>query len=433
MIKIIMLRKGFVRAIYGFLLLSVLTSFNTAFAQDVVLDRIRAVVNNGVVLDSEVQAAIVFFKQQAISNRQSLPSDEVLAERVLEQLIDREIRRQHASEIGIAIDASSINRAIEGIARGNNMDALQFRKTLQLQGFDYDLFRQNIEQELLMQRLIEQEVQPRIRVSAQEIDDFIVAVNNDAEKQQRYRVQHILVALPAAATAEQISAANERAQTLLGQLRAGRDFGEVATASSDGARALQGGDLGWRTLQEVPQFLADALRTMEPGDIIGPLQSVNGLHIIRLTDRQSGDQTRLAETLARHIFIAGDGAAIETKLRTLRQQIQAGTSFQLAAAQFSEDPNSADKGGELPWFSQGQMPPAIEEMANSLPINQVSLPFRTQYGWHLLEVLERRTRAIDEDALRNQANNVLRQRKVEQETERWLRQLRDESFVDIRT
>ena len=418
--------------LFGSLLATIAASGN-AFAQDVVLDRIRAVVNEGVVLDSDIRAATEFFKQQARSNRQTLPPDDVLSERVLEQLINQEIRRQHAADIGISIDAGSINRAIENIANSNNMDTLQFRETLEQQNFSYDLFRGNLEQQLLMQRLIEREVQSRIRVSSQEIDDYVDAIKNDVAEQQRYRLQHILLATPPSATTEQLETTTQRAEDVLEQLDSGVDFAELATAVSDGARALQGGDLGWRALQELPEFLSVALRTMDVGDVEGPLRSNNGLHVIRLLDQQSDDQTKLNETLARHIFLAGDSPAIEQRLNTTRQQLQTGASFKELAAEISEDPNSANNSGELPWFSEDQMPPALEEMANSLDINQLSRPFRTQFGWHLIQVLDRRTRDIDDSMLRDQANAALRQSKVEQETERWSRQLRDESFVEIRS
>lgn len=401
-------------------------------ADDVVLDRIRAVVNEGVVLDSDLRSAISFFKQQARSNRQNLPPDDVLANRVLEELINQEIRRQHARSTGISIDAASTNRAIEQIARNNNMDSLQFRETLANQGFDYDLFRQNIERELLLQRLIEREVQPRIRVSQQEIDDYVESIRNDAEEQQRYRIQHILIAVPPTADSAATDEAEQRARDVLQRLQNGDDFAEVAATSSDGARALQGGDLGWRTLQELPDFLADALGNMSAGELSEPLRSANGFHVIRLADKQSGDQSQLSEVLARHIFIAGDAADTEQRLREVRQQVIEGASFEALAAEISEDPNSADKGGELPWFSEGQLPAEMEDMANTLEKDEISPPFRTQFGWHLMQLLDRRTREIDEETLRNQAADALRQGKVEQEIERWSRQLRDESFVELR-
>jgi peptidyl-prolyl cis-trans isomerase SurA len=433
MTKTMHIHKAAKLAVLTLTLISSSVTTGLASAQDVVLDSIRAVVNDGVVLDSDIASAIRFYKQQAASNQQSLPADDVLATRVMEELIDREVQRQRATEIGVAIDASGVNRAIDQISRNNNMNTVQFRRTLQQQGYDYDLFRENIEQELLEQRLIEREVQPRIRVSAQEIDDFIEGVKGDAENQLRYRIQHILIAIAPSASSEEIKAATNRANASLAKLKAGADFATEAAASSDGARALQGGDLGWRTLQELPNFLSNALRNMKPADIGGPLRSANGLHIIKIVERQTNDQTQLEESLVRHIFLAGDEADVKQKLVVARQRLVAGESFDQLAAQISEDPNSADTGGELPWFSSGQMPKEIEDMARTLKVKQLSQPFRTQFGWHLMELLDQRTRSIGDDALREQANNSLRQNKIEQETQRWLRQLRDESFVEIRS
>lgn len=409
------------------------TSITAAFAQDVELDRIRAVVNEGVVLQSELTNAVKFFKTQASSNAQGVPPDNVIRERILDQLIHQEVRRQHARALGVSVDAGSVNRAIEQIASSNNMDTLRFRDTLQQQGFSYDMFRSNIEQEILLQRLIERDVQSRIRVSQQEIDDYVDSARNEASDSQRYRLSHILIAAPTSASEEQFAAAQRRANDILKSLSAGENFAQVAAANSDGARALQGGDLGWRTLQELPEFLTTAVRSLDIDELAGPLRSDNGLHIVKLTDLQSGSLTKQAETLARHIFIAGDSADIQRTLNNARRQIIGGAEFGQLAAQLSQDPNSANQNGELPWFTRGQMPPAMEQMADTLAINAISQPFRTQFGWHLLQVLDRRERQIEEQQLREQAANALRQRKVEQETERWTQQLRDESFVEIRS
>lgn len=414
------------------LLCSTLT-IGAAIAQDIELDRIRAVVNEDVVLDSEVKNAISFFKLQAAGNAQSLPPDEVIEERLLNQLIDREVRRQHARTLGIAIDAGTVNRAVEQIAGNNNMDITSFRQTIQQQGFDYDSFRENIEQELLLQRLVERDVQSRIRVSQQEIDDFVDAAKNDADSRQQYRISHILIAVPSSASDAQLDDAASRADAALEQLRSGTDFAQVAAATSDGARALQGGDLGWRTLQELPEFLSTAIKNLEEGDLAGPLRSDNGLHVVQLASKQSGDPTKQTETLARHIFITGNDVQTPAQLADVREQISNGTPFAQLAGELSQDPNSADNGGELPWFSQGQMPAEMEEVADSLSLQQISQPFRTQFGWHLLQVLERREREIDQQAQRDDAERALRLRKVEQETQRWSRQLRDESFVEIRS
>ena len=402
-----------------------------ANSADVVLDNIVAVVNEGVVLTSELNSEVTFLKVQAQSSGQSLPEDDVFYKRVLERLINQEIQRQHASKVGIAIDASSVNQAVEQVAKGNNMDTAQFRQTLIAQGIDYDHFRKSVEHELLLSRLVQRDVQSRIRISKQEIDDFVSA-SSKGEQQQRYRVQHILLAVAPSAPQADVNQVQARATTLLAQLRAGTDFAEAAAANSDGARALEGGDLGWRVLQELPDFLSSQLVNMSVGDISEPLRSPNGFHIVKLTDKSDQSQAIRAETLARHIFITSDTAGGQQKLTQIRTRIQAGESFEAMAKEFSEDPNSASAGGELPWFSQGQMPEEIEIAAQGLDIGKVSEPFRTQYGWHLLEVLDRRQRDSTNESLRAQAEQSLRQRKIEQETARWIRELRDESFVEIR-
>lgn len=404
-----------------------------AYAQDIELDRILAVVNEGVVLDSDLRAAIEFFKLQNTANPQSLPPENVIAERLLDQLIDREVLRQHAQNIGVSVDPGSINRALEQIASNNNMDTLRFRETLRQQGFDFDMFRANVEQELLLQRLIERDVQSRIRVSQQEIDDYVEAARNSSADTQRYRISHILVALPAGASSEQVAAANTRAQTILTTLRSGADFAQVAASESDGARALEGGDLGWRNLQELPEFLATAMRDLNVGDLAGPLRSDNGFHVVQLAELQSNDQTSRRETLARHIYMSGDDTQVQRTLSEARAEILNGRPFGEVAAELSQDPNSANNDGELPWFSEGQMPPQMEQAARALSQNEISQPFRTQFGWHILQLLDRRERAVQEQALREQASNELRQSKLEQETQRWARQLRDESFVDVRS
>jgi len=415
-------------------LLGTLLMFNPAAqAQDVELDRIRAVVNEGVVLDSELIKAVEFFKIQAQNSGQNLPPDPVIEERLLDELVNRELRRQHARQTGISVDVTSVNRAIERVASNNNMDTLRFREVIREQGLDYELFRNNIEQEILLQRLIERDVQSRIRVSQQEIDDFVDAAKNDVAEQQRYRLSHILIAVPAGAAEDEMAQATARAEAVLVRLRDGDDFAEVAASSSDGARALQGGDLGWRSLQELPEFLATAVRNLDVGTLAGPLRSENGLHVVQVADRQSSDITSRAETLARHIFIAGDSNQIERTLQNARAQIMGGTPFAELASSLSEDPNSADNGGELPWFTQGQMPPAMERTADNLAIDEISQPFQTQFGWHLMQVMDRRVRDVGDLALREQAASALSQRKVEQETVRWLQQLRDESFVEIRS
>lgn len=401
-------------------------------AQDVVLDRIVAVVNEGVVLESDVSAETAFIVSESRANDVALPDAAVLRERVVERLVDQTIQRQEAAKLGIVADAGSINRALAQIARGNNMNTQQFREALIEQGFNYNQFRSTVEQQLISERLMQRQVQPRVRVSEQEIDDYLRAAETNATLQARYRLQHILVAVPSSADAEAIEAANVKADTILDQLGEGADFAALAASQSDGSRALQGGDLGWRQRQELPSFIDTALDSMDVNDVRGPLRSPNGLHIILLAEKQVGDGSAQQETRARHIFIAGNDSDPEARLVTAKSRIQSGEDFSKLAAEISEDPNSANAGGELPWFSRGQLPPALEQAAEQLELGVISEPFQTQYGWHVVEVLERRERTSSSISARSEAETALRQRKVEQEAGRWIRQLRDESFVEVK-
>ncbi len=414
-------------------LAGLMASANGAAQDDIVIDAIAAVVNDQVVLESDVRAETQFLLNQSAIEGTTLPRGDALRSRVLDRLIDQEVRRQHAGQLGIGVNPNSLNRAIERIADSNNLDVSTLRDTLRAQGFDYSRFRRNIEQEILLQELVQRDVAARINVSEQEIDDFVDALDNDVDEQRRYRIGHILIAISQTASASDRAAARARAEAVLEELENGANFASVAAARSDGARALEGGDLGFRRLQELPAFIANATRDMDTGDIAGPLESPNGLHVITLIETSSSDPRTRAETLARHVFIAGEDAAAEQRINTVSQRITRGESFAEVAADASEDPNSASDGGELPWFSEGDMPAELENMAATLPIGRVSAPFRTRFGWHVLEVLDRREQEIAAANMRAQAEEAIRQRRVEQEAERWMLQLRGESFIDIRS
>jgi len=422
------MKNGFVTLLTSVLLLVSAPSI----AQDQVLDRIVAVVNGGVVLESDIATESAFLAAESRANGTQLPAPDVLRERVVERLIDQTIQRQQAARLGIAADASSVNRALAQVARGNNMSTQQFREALIQQGFDYNHFRKSVEQQIITERLVQREVQARVRVSEQEIDDFLKTAENNAAQQSRFRLQHILVAVPPSANAEAIEAANQKADDILNSLQNGNDFATLAAAQSDGSRALQGGDLGWRQRQELPGFIQTALETMDVDDIRGPLRSPNGLHIIKLAEKQVGNGPAQQETRARHIFLAGNDANLSERLATAKSRIDSGEAFGDVAAEISEDPNSSTIGGELPWYTQGQLPEILEQTAARLEIGVVSAPFQTQFGWHIVEVLERRERSLTSASARTEAEAALRQRKVEQEAERWIRQLRDESFVELR-
>ena len=401
-------------------------------AGDVTLDAIEAVVNEAVVLESDVAAEVAFVRRQSALEGQPLPDEATLRARVRERLIDREVQRQHARRLGVSVDAPTVNRAIEDVARRNNLTVAQLRDTLRAQGLDYERYRSSIEHEVLLQRLVQRDVAPGTRVSEQEIDDFVDALENDVAERRRYRLSHLLVAVAPDADEAERAAARARAEGAIRRLEAGEDFAALAAELSDGPRALEGGDLGARSLAELPGFLADAVPGLETGEVAGPLESDNGLHVIRLEARTESDPRVRRETLVRHVFVAGDDARARDAIARARARLLAGEPFAEVAADLSEDPNSASEGGELPWFGEGEMPAELERAAAEQPVGRIGEPFATRFGRHVLEVLDRRERRVEDARVRERAAETLRAQKVEREAEAWMRRLRDDSFVELR-
>ena len=405
-------------------------------AQDVVLDEIAVIVNDGIVLQSDIAKETLFLSNSARVNRESLPSDQETRNRIVEKLIDREIQKQRAAAAGIVVDASSVNRAIERVAAENNLNTFEFREQLQNQGFNFAYYRASIEHELLLQRLIQREVERSITVTENEIDEYIDSRKLSEPEVVRYRLQHILIAAPSNAPEAQRQIAQQRAQEAITRINDGETFGQLAREISDGPRSANGGDLGWRELDELPTFITTALPQLKRGELSDPLESENGYHVILVSDIEETDDIEPSDDLRiRQIFIPTDPSDTTQEARRVlaatRERIISGESFTELAQEISEDPDSKDNGGELPWLSGGQMPNRMEAIARELPDGRISDPFRTQFGWHILEVLERRKGSGGNSRVRNEATQVLRQQKYVREVENWQRRLRDEAFVEV--
>ncbi len=419
------------------LLASSLLFCATASAQDVVLDEIAVIVNDGIVLQSDIAQETRFLRNTARATRETLPDDQQLHERIVQRLIDREIQRQRAAAAGIVIDASSVNRAIENVAAENKLNTFEFREQLQNQGFNFAYYRASVEHELLLQRLLQREVERSITVTENEIDEYIESRKLSEPDVVRYRLQHILVAAPVNAPQAQRELARQNAEDVINRVKGGEVFGQVAREVSDGPRAANGGDLGLRELDELPVFITAALPGLKRGAISAPIESENGYHVILVRDIEGVDDIEPSEDLLiRHIFIVADPADTTQEARRVlasaRERIISGESFGELAQNLSDDPDSKDNGGELPWLSSGQMPSQMEITARELPEGRISEPFRTQFGWHILEVLDRRKGSGGNLRIRNEATQVLRQQKYVREVESWQRRLRDEAFVEMR-
>lgn len=400
------------------------------------LDRIVAVVNDDVVLASELQQEIREVRAQLQARGVQVPSRDRLERQVLERLVMQRIQLNEADRAGITVDDATLNAAVQRVAQRNNMSLSQLRDAMAAQGMEFADFRDRLRMEIKVSRLQQREISRRVNVSSQEIDDYL-------EQQQRsgsgyeYRLRHILISIPEAASAEEVKDAREKAQAIYEQLTAGEaEFSAVAAAQSDSQTALEGGDLGWRSAAELPTLFAERVPAMSIGQISRPIRNPSGFHLIKLSDRRASERHVIDQTHARHILIRTNavvsGTDARRRLESLRRRIQAGESFEELARSNSDDGGSASQGGDLGWVNPGTMVPRFEQAMSRLDEGQISQPFETRYGWHIVQVLERREHDSTDDVQRNQAANQIRQRKEEEAREQWLRRLREEAYVDYR-
>lgn len=409
---------------------------NTTYGSTTSLNRIVAVVNEGVITETELESRLSIVQQQ-ISQRGTLPPpQDKLRLQVLERLVSDTLQLQLAESTGIRIDDETLNKAVSQIASSNNLSLDEFRQTLERDGFSFAMFREDIRSEIIMRRLHERHVIQRIHVSGTEVDQFLLDEAEKTSGNKEYRLSHILIALPEAPSPQQITQAQTETQQILNDLQQGGDFVQLAISHSDGQQAFEGGDLGWRKGNQLPTLFANIVPRLQKGENSDAIRGPNGFHIIQVADIRGGDQHIANQTLARHILIKTntlvDDSAASSRLADYRQQILAGADFATLAKEHSEDLGSASKGGDLGWANPGDMVPRFEAAMNALQPGEISQPFKSNFGWHIVEVLDRRKQDVTEEVKRRQAHQILHQRKIEEDTESWLLRLRDEAFVDIR-
>ncbi|TQV65249.1 MAG: molecular chaperone SurA [Halothiobacillaceae bacterium] len=405
--------------------------------QRVELDRVVAIVNNEAITERELAAEMVRVGNQLRGSKRAVPPTSVLMQQVLERMIVERAELQFARQSGISVDDLTLDNTVRGIASDNGMAVEQFRAALAKEGTDWARFREQVRQEIILGRLHKREVLDRMQVSDKEIDDFLANKQIKSGETREFHVRHILVALPESASPDDIAKARAKAEGALKELRGGADFATVAAKSSDARDAIEGGDLGWRAIDRLPTVYAETVQGLKAGQTSEPIRSPSGFHIVQLQDvRGARDQVaKLTETHARHILIqtrdnVSDDEA-RRRLGELRNRVAKGESFADMARTYSDDKGSAERGGDLGWARPGQMVEAFEQVMNSIPPGQISEPFRSQFGWHILQVIERRDASGNVDYLRQQAREAIGRRKAEEELERWQRRLRDEAFVEI--
>ncbi len=422
-------------AIAGCILL--LTSLlNTAYSAPILIDRVAVVVDDSIIMLSELNEKVDFFRNDIAKRSNQLPPEDILRQQVLERLILESIQLQLADRVGLRIDDVTLNNTIGKIAQQNNMTQEQFRRSIEAQGQSYKEIREQIRRELLISELRQKTVGRRIRITEQDIKTFMASELGQTSTDTNYRLGHILIALPSRADEKNIKETAAKAKKVHQSLLAGANFQETAVKQSAGQNALEGGDLGWRNTAQLPSLFTEQVKSMKVGDISSPIRSASGFHIIKLLDQRGGETHFIKQTRVRHILIKpneirslDDAKSLANKIRT---DVLAGEDFSSLAKTFSEDPSSARNGGELDWIAPGSLVPEFENVMNNIQIGKVSKPFLTQYGWHILEVLERREKDMGNEYKISQARNFLSKRRYEEELESWLREIRQEAYVDIK-
>jgi len=400
------------------------------------LDRIVAVVNDDVIMQSELQEKLRTVINQLEQQGTVLPPMAALKKQVLDRLILNKLQLQLASITGIRVDDETLNRTISNIAAENNLSLNQFREILVNDGYSYERFREDIRDEIIITRLRQRQIDNRVTVTDREIENFLATEKHQGHTETEYRISHILISTPETATPEEIEQARLVGEKVLEDLAAGADFAQLAATVSDGQQAMKGGDLGWKKADEIPTLFADYVRDMKEGDTSELIQSSSGFHIIKLADFRSSEKHIVTQTHARHILIRPNELLtadnVRTRLDQLRQRIKGGEDFAELARAHSEDTVSAAVGGDLGWVSPGNLVPDFESRMNDLGPGEVSEPFETQFGWHIVQVLERRDFDNSEEMKHARAREIIRARKIEEAQQNWLRDLRDEAYVEYR-
>jgi peptidyl-prolyl cis-trans isomerase SurA len=399
------------------------------------VERIVAVVNKDVITASELAERVAFAERQLRRQNIALPERAVLERQMLERLILDKAQLQLAADTGLRVDELQLDRAVQRIAESNNVTLAEFRRRLEGDGVAFDKFRAEVRQQILLTRLREREVDDRVQVSDSEIDIFLEE-NQAAAGAVEYNAAHILVRIPEQASPERIEQARARADKARAEALAGGDFARLAAGASDAGEALQGGALGWRAPSRLPELFADALKSMKPGDVSGVLRSPAGFHVLKLLERRgAGAAAPVTQTRARHILVKSSELVSETEARRrlagLRERIAGGADFAELARLNSED-GTASRGGELGWIHPGDTVPEFERALDALKPGELSEPVRTPFGFHLIQVQERRTADPSAERQRLQARVALRERKAEEAYQEWLRQLRDRTYVEMR-
>jgi peptidyl-prolyl cis-trans isomerase SurA len=409
---------------------------NAQAAEVVEIDRIVAIVDQTVVTEQELESRMRTIIAQLKKQGTELPDESVLRKQILERLISDALQLQYAAQTGLKVEDSQLDKTVERIAEQNQMSLTEFAQALAKDGISMAKFKADIRSEITISRLREREVDSRVNVSESEIDNFLTTQSASNENQDEFEIEHILIRTPEDGATEDIQKAKARADEAIIALQAGTSFAKVSASFSDAPNALEGGSLGWKSGVQVPTLFLDALKSMASGQISPLLRSPNGFHILKLVNKRGGSSPLVIEqTHARHILIKLTEVMSEKdgklKMDAIKQRLDNGEKFDVLASQLSEDASAAS-GGDLGWVNPGDTVPQFEKAMNELKEGQISLPVRSPFGWHVIQVLERRKQDMSKESARLKARQEIRSRKADEAYQDWVRELRDRAFVEQR-
>ncbi len=419
-------------------LASLLLPISTNAADDIVkMDRIIAIVDKNAITEHELEVKIQTVSNQLTKQGKELPPDDVLRKQILERLIVDDLQLQLAAQRGITVNDTQLDKTISRIAEQNQMGLDEFRSALEGDGISFAQFREDMRNEITISRLKESEINRRVNVSEGEIDNYLTTQENSKDGQQEeFQLANILIRTPQEASPEDIEMARVRVEEVLGLLNDGESFEQVSAKLSDAPNALEGGDMGWRNSGQFPPALFKMLKSMEVGDVSKPVRSPNGFNILKVKDKRLADSTLIVDqTRVRHILMKLNEVVSEQeakqKMESIKERLDNGGSFEDLARQYSED-GSANSGGGLGWVNPGDTVPEFEKAMDALALEEISEPIRSPFGWHIIQVLERRKQDMTKDAARIKARRAIRARKSEEAYQDWISEIRDRAFVELR-
>ena len=424
---------------YQLLKITIVTTvlaYSSLIGAQTLLDRVAVIVDQGAILESEIQELVKGVKQGAVASGQSLPSDRALRTQAIERLILTNLQMQMAERMGIQISEPQLEQTIASIAQRDNISIEELRRRVAADGMSYETYREKVREELIMGEVRRANVRRRVYITPQEVESLFSLMNQQGEQQAEYNLGHILIGIPSGATDSDLAAARDRADKVLELLNNGSDFAKIAIASSSGPKALEGGDMGWLNVNSMPTLFAEAVQGKKKDSLIGPIRSGAGFHILQIQDTRGIEIVEIEEVNARHILVKPSiilsDAKAEQMLKDFKQQLIAGEAdFAELAKEYSEDPGSALKGGVLGWTDPSVYVPEFKEALSTMQANDYSDPVRTVHGWHLIQLIDRRMDDATEKRKEDRAYQLLFNRKFTEETDAWLREMRDAAYIEV--